>query len=374
MKDPHNDRGRTAQVQGVHVPLLRALQQGATPVRTAVVTGGAGFVGSHLCDHLVQRGWRVICIDNLYTGDFENIRPLLNHPRFEFREHDITEPMWIAGPVQRIYNLACAASPRHYQRDPIGTMMTCTLGSRRVLELARQKSARVLLASTSEVYGDPEVHPQREDYVGHVNPIGPRACYDEGKRAAETLFFDYWRLHRLPIKVARIFNTYGPRMVENDGRVVSNFIVQALGQERITIYGDGNQTRSFCFVDDLVRGLELLMESDQEFVGPCNLGNPQEITIREIAERIIAQVGSKSRLQYLPRPKDDPRRRRPVIDRAASMLGWQPQVELEPGLRTTIGYFRLKRSSPSRDVRSELKPGKASREEPGSGRLAMRPT
>jgi UDP-glucuronate decarboxylase len=373
MRDTHDGGGRISDATTTPVPLLRALQQGAAPAPTAVVTGGAGFVGSHLCDHLVQKGWRVICIDNLYTGDFDNIRPLLNHPRFEFREHDITEPMRIAGPVQRIYNLACAASPRHYQRDPVGTMMTCTLGSRHVLELARQKTARVLLASTSEVYGDPEVHPQREDYVGHVNPIGPRACYDEGKRAAETLFFDYWRRHGVAIKVARIFNTYGPRMVRNDGRVVSNFIIQALGNEQITIYGDGKQTRSFCFVDDLVRGLELLMESEQEFVGPCNLGNPQEITIREIAERIIAQVGAKSRLQYLPRPEDDPRRRRPAIDRAASVLGWHPRVELECGLQATIGYFRLKRISPSKDLLSELKPGQAGRDQRLPGRLAMRP-
>jgi UDP-glucuronate decarboxylase len=365
--------GRTPVVQ---VPLLRTVQNGEASARalTAVVTGGAGFVGSHLCDYLVQKGWRVICLDNLYTGDFENIRPLLNHPRFAFREHDVTEPMAIAGPVHRIYNLACAASPRHYQRDPIGTIMTCTLGARNVLELARQKAARVLLASTSEVYGDPEVHPQREDYVGHVNPIGPRACYDEGKRAAETLFFDYWRVHGIPIKVARIFNTYGPRMVENDGRVISNFVVQALRNERITIYGDGSQTRSFCFVDDLVRGLELLMESDQEFVGPCNLGNPQEITIREIAERIIAQVGSQSRLQYLPLPEDDPKRRRPAIDRAAAVLGWQPQVELERGLRATIGYFRLKRISSSTEARSKVKQGRANHGQYLPNRLAMRPT
>src|SRR4051795_11789168 len=339
MKDPHNGRSRTAQAQGVHVPLLRALQQGATPVRTAVVTGGAGFVGSHLCDHLVQRGWRVICIDNLYTGDFENIRPLLNHPRFEFREHDITEPMWIAGPVQRIYNLACAASPRHYQRDPIGTMMTCTLGSCRVLELARQKSARVLLASTSEVYGDPEVHPQREDYVGHVNPIGPRACYDEGKRAAETLFFDYHRVYGVEIKVARIFNTYGPRMLENDGRVVSNFIVQALRGAPITIYGSGGQTRSFCFIDDLITGLELLMESPFDITGPCNLGNPEELTIEEIARKVVAQSRSKSELDHRSLPQDDPQRRKPVIGKATNMLGWVPKVSLEKGLEATIAYF-----------------------------------
>jgi UDP-glucuronate decarboxylase len=334
----------------------------------AVVTGGAGFIGSHLCDLLVQKGWRVICLDNLYTGRIDNIRPLLNHPRFEFREHDVTQPIMIAGSLDRIYNLACPASPRHYQRDPVGTMMTCTLGARNVLELARQKMARVLLASTSEVYGNPEVHPQREDYAGHVNPIGPRACYDEGKRAAETLFFDYRRLHGLPIKVARIFNTYGPRMSQDDGRVVSNFIVQALGNEPITIYGDGSQTRSFCFVDDLVRGLELMMESDEDFVGPCNLGNPHEVTVREIAERIVAHVGSDSQIRFLPLPQDDPQRRRPAIERATSRLGWQPRVDLDCGLKQTIGYFSLKllkgpsgrpsaRSTQGRDDRKSLARG-----------------
>jgi UDP-glucuronate decarboxylase len=356
------------------VPLLRAVSEvevNAGPL-TAVITGGAGFIGSHLCDRLVQKGWRVICLDNLYTGELDNVRPLLNHPRFEFREADVTEPISIAGPVHRIYNLACPASPRHYQRDPIGTMMTCTLGAANVLKLARQKSARVLLASTSEVYGDPEVHPQHEDYVGHVNPIGPRACYDEGKRAAETLFFDYWRLHGIAIKVARIFNTYGPRMVENDGRVVSNFIVQALGNEPITIYGDGRQTRSFCFVDDLVRGLELLMESGEDFVGPCNLGNPHEVTIREIAERIVTEVGSQSQLRYLPLPQDDPKRRRPAIGRATSALGWRPQVELERGLKETIGYFRLKRiASPMQRMPSRRS---AQRRADGERRLSSGPT
>jgi|1185.fasta_scaffold15838_2 UDP-glucuronate decarboxylase len=329
------------------MPRSRSAPALAGAPNTAVVAGGAGFIGSHLCDRLVQKGCRVICLDNLYTGDIENIRPLLNHPRFEFHEHDVTEPIAISDPVDRIYNLACAASPRHYQRDPIGTMMTCTLGARHILELAREKSARVLQASTSEVYGDPEVHPQREEYVGHVNPIGPRACYDEGKRAAETLFFDYNRLYGVPIKVARIFNTYGPRMLENDGRVVSNFIVQALRDEPITIYGDGKQTRSFCFVDDLVSGLELLMESDEDFVGPCNLGNPHEVTIREIAERILHVAGSKSPIRFLPLPQDDPKRRRPVIDRALSRLGWQPSIDLERGLKQTIGYFCLKVFAPA---------------------------
>jgi UDP-glucuronate decarboxylase len=329
------------------MPVLRPIPRPApTETKTIVVAGGAGFIGSHLCDRLVQKGHRVLCVDNLYTGDIDNIRPLLNHPNFEFQEHDVTEPLAVTGLVHRIYNLACAASPRHYQRDPVGTLMTCTLGARHLLELARQKSARVLQASTSEVYGDPEVHPQREDYVGHVNPIGPRACYDEGKRAAETLFFDYQRLYDVPIKVARIFNTYGPRMLEDDGRVVSNFVVQALRDEPITIYGNGTQTRSFCFVDDLVRGLELLMESDADFAGPCNLGNPHEVTIREIAERIVQLANSRSKLRYLPLPEDDPKRRRPTIDRATSRLGWQPKIDLDQGLKQTIGYFCMKVFAP----------------------------
>jgi UDP-glucuronate decarboxylase len=344
MKGKHS-----VQIPFGQVPLLRTVKMSEMNNRilTILVTGGAGFIGSHLCDLLVQKGYRVICLDNLYTGKIDNIRPLLKHPRFNFQKHDVTDPIPIAGPVHRIYNLACAASPRHYQSDPIGTIMTCILGAHNVLELARQKSARVLLASTSEIYGDPEVHPQREDYVGHVNPTGPRACYDEGKRGAETLFFDYWRLYGLSIKVARIFNTYGPRMIENDGRVVSNFIVQALGNEPITIYGDGSQTRSFCFVDDLVCGLELLMESEEEFVGPCNLGNPHEISIREIAERIMAQVKSRSPIRYLPLPEDDPKRRRPAIERASIKLGWQPKIKLDRGLKETIGYFSLKLFAPS---------------------------
>jgi UDP-glucuronate decarboxylase len=265
---------------------------------------------------------------------------------FSVIEHDVSRPLKISEPIDRIYNLACPASPRHYQHDPVGTMKTCVLGAHHVLELARQKSARVLQASTSEVYGDPEQHPQPEDYCGHVNPIGPRACYDEGKRAAETLFFDYRRLYELPIKVARIFNTYGPRMLENDGRVVSNFIVQALRDEPITIYGDGSQTRSFCFVDDLLSGLELFMESPDDVIGPCNLGNPHEVTIRQVAERIIEQVGSRSVLDNRPLPQDDPKRRRPVIDRAMKLLGWQPHVPLEQGLKATIGYFSLRMAGP----------------------------
>jgi UDP-glucuronate decarboxylase len=325
--------------------MLRKLRNGSSvsPLRTtAVVTGGAGFIGSHLCDRLVQGGHNVICVDNLYTGSVENIRPLLNHPSFSFIEHDVTEPLEIAGPVQRIFNLACPASPPHYQRDPIATMKTCVLGAYNVLELAKEKAARTLQASTSEIYGDPEVHPQPESYVGHVNATGPRACYDEGKRAAEAMFFDYHRVHGVQIKVARIFNTYGPRMMENDGRVVSNFIVQALRGDSITIYGEGTQTRSFCYVDDLVDGLLRLMESGRDVTGPVNLGNPVEVTVEEIARRILAQTGSPSALRRLPLPQDDPKRRKPAIDRAMSMLGWSPRVDLDRGLQATIGYFALK--------------------------------
>jgi UDP-glucuronate decarboxylase len=315
-----------------------------------LVTGGAGFIGSHLCDQLIQRGDSVICVDNLYTGSMQNIRPLLNHPNFSFQEHDVREPLKIAGTIDRIYNLACPASPRHYQHDPIGTMKTCVLGAENVLQLARAKSSRVLQASTSEVYGDPEIHPQPETYVGHVNPIGPRACYDEGKRAAETLFFDYRRVHGVEIKVARIFNTYGPRMLANDGRVVSNFIVQALRGAPITIYGSGEQTRSFCFIDDLVRGLELLMESPPEVTGPCNLGNPEELTIEEIAKKVLAQSRSKSELDHRPLPQDDPQRRKPVIGKAMEALGWRPKVGLDKGLQATIAYFVLSVATRGREA------------------------
>jgi UDP-glucuronate decarboxylase len=263
-------------------------------------------------------------------------------------QHDVRDPLTIRGPVDRIYNLACPASPPHYQRDPIATLRTCVLGAYHVLELARQKGARVLQASTSEIYGDPDVHPQPEIYVGHVNPIGPRACYDEGKRCAETLFFDYHRVYKLPIKVARIFNTYGPRMLENDGRVISNFIVQALREKPITIYGDGTQTRSFCYIDDLLNGLELLMESGVEVTGPCNLGNPHEMRVREIAEMILEKTGSSSKIEYRPLPQDDPKRRQPTITRALELLGWRPRVAIEKGLRATIDYFSLK--VPSREL------------------------
>ncbi len=312
----------------------------------ALVTGGAGFIGSHLCDRLIQQGLRVVCVDDFSSGDVANVRPLLNHPRFELIEHDVADPLHVRGPVDRIYNLACPASPSHYQRDPVRTLRTSVLGAQHVLELALQKGARVLQASTSEVYGDPDVHPQPEGYLGNVNPIGPRACYDEGKRCAETLFFDYRRTRGLPIKVARIFNTYGPRMLENDGRVVSNFVVQALRGEPLTVYGDGTQTRSFCYVDDLLDGLQRLMESSAEITGPINLGNPHEVTIREIAEMVLRLTGSASRIERRPLPKDDPRRRRPVIDTAQTMLGWKPRIALERGLQATIDYFSMKLAAP----------------------------
>jgi UDP-glucuronate decarboxylase len=322
--------------------------------KTVVVTGGAGFIGSHLCDLLAQGGRRVVCLDNLFTGQFVNIRPLANHPNFTFVEHDVRDPIKIDGPVDCIYNLACPASPRHYQCDPVGTMKTCVLGAYHVLELAVEKGAKVLQASTSEVYGDPEVHPQPESYLGNVNPIGPRACYDEGKRSAETLFFDYQRLHRVKIKVARIFNTYGPRMLENDGRVISNFIVQALRNEPITVYGDGSQTRSFCYVDDLLRGLQMLMESPFDVVGPVNLGNPHEVPIGDIARLVLQHTKSKSSIERRPLPQDDPKRRRPVIDRAMQVMGWSPRVVLERGLCSTIDYFALKVGEcPDYGLRSE---------------------
>jgi len=309
--------------------------------RSVLVTGGAGFIGSHLCDSLLQRGDRVTCIDNLSTGIVRNIRPLLNHPHFSFIEQDIRHPLRVEGPIDCIYNLACPASPQHYQKDPIGTMKTCVVGTMNVLELGRAKSARVLQASTSEVYGDPEVHPQPETYAGHVNITGPRACYDEGKRAAEALMFDYHRAFGVKVKVARIFNTYGPRMLENDGRVVSNFIVQALRGEPITVYGTGQQTRSLCFVDDLVRGLEALMESPASVTGPINLGNPGEMSVETIAREVLACTRSNSPLQFMPLPQDDPKRRKPVIDAAEKHLGWQPRVPFKEGLATTVAYFAL---------------------------------
>ncbi|MCW5717140.1 MAG: SDR family oxidoreductase [Bauldia sp.] len=303
-----------------------------------LVTGGAGFIGSHLCDALLARGHEVLCVDNFYTGSRGNLAHLLANPRFELVRHDVTFPLYVE--VDQIYNLACPASPIHYQRDPVQTTKTSVHGAINVLGLAKRLGARVLQASTSEVYGDPEVHPQTEDYWGHVNPIGPRSCYDEGKRCAETLFFDYHRQHHVEIKVARIFNTYGPRMHPSDGRVVSNFIVSALRGEAITIYGNGGQTRSFCFVSDLVEALIALMESPAELTGPVNLGNPREFTIRQLAELVVARTGSTSTIETRPLPTDDPRQRRPDITMARTRLGWEPTVELEEGLDRTINYFR----------------------------------
>jgi len=303
-----------------------------------LVTGGAGFLGSHLCDRLLEQGHEVLCADNLFTGTKRNIDHLHDHPRFEFVRHDVTFPLYVE--VDEIYNLACPASPIHYQHDPVQTTKTSVHGAINMLGLAKRLKARILQASTSEVYGDPKVHPQTEDYWGHVNPIGFRSCYDEGKRCAETLFFDYHRQHRLEIKVARIFNTYGPRMHPNDGRVVSNFIVQALQGEPITVYGDGSQTRSFCYVDDLVEGLIRLMESPAGFTGPVNLGNPREFTIRHLAETAIAMTGSKSEIIRKSLPSDDPMQRQPDISLARARLGWEPGIRLEQGLAKTIEYFR----------------------------------
>lgn len=307
-------------------------------MKRVLVTGGAGFLGSHLCDRLIQDGEDVICVDNLFTGRKDNIRHLLNHPNFEFIRHDITEPTYVE--VDQIYNLACPASPIHYQYDPIKTAKTCVMGTMNMLGLAKRVKARILQASTSEVYGDPEIHPQSEEYRGCVNPIGIRACYDEGKRMAETFCFDYHRQHNVQIKVARIFNTYGPRMRTNDGRVISNFIVQALTGEDITLYGNGLQTRSFCYVDDLIEGLIRLMNSESDFIGPCNLGNPREFTMLQLAEQVIQATGSVSKITYLPLPQDDPMQRRPLISLAEQKLGWTPKVQLEEGLEETIKYFK----------------------------------
>jgi len=303
-----------------------------------MVTGGAGFLGSHLCDRLLAAGHDVLCVDNFYTSTRRNITHLLEHPNFELMRHDVTFPLYVE--VDRIYNLACPASPIHYQRDPVQTTKTSVHGAINMLGLAKRTGARILQASTSEVYGDPVVHPQPESYWGNVNPVGIRSCYDEGKRCAETLFFDYWRQHKLPIKVARIFNTYGPRMLPNDGRVVSNFIVQALQGRDITIYGDGSQTRSFCFVDDLVDGLIRLMESDSSITGPVNLGNPGEFSIRELAEKVVKLVDSGSKIVFAPLPQDDPTQRQPDISQARKLLGWEPAVALDQGLPRTVEFFR----------------------------------
>lgn len=305
--------------------------------KTVLVTGGAGFLGSHLCDKLLSLGHDVICLDNFFTGTKRNIDHLIGNPRFELLRHDITFPLYIE--VDEIYNLACPASPIHYQHDPVQTTKTSVHGAINVLGLAKRLNVKVFQASTSEVYGDPQVHPQQEDYWGHVNPIGLRSCYDEGKRCAETLFFDYHRQHGMSIKVARIFNTYGPRMHPNDGRVVSNFIVQALKAENITIYGDGQQTRSFCYVDDMINGFVNFMETPADFTGPVNLGNPGEFTIRELAEMVVDLTGSSSQLIYKPLPSDDPKQRQPNIQLAQEKLNWSPRIQLEDGLTKTVEYF-----------------------------------
>lgn len=304
----------------------------------ALVTGGAGFLGSHLCDKLIDEGYDVVCLDNFYTGTKDNIRHLMPHDRFELLRHDICFPLYVE--VDQIFNLACPASPVHYQHDPVQTTKTSVSGAINMLGIAKRLGIRVLQASTSEVYGDPDVHPQYESYWGRVNPIGIRSCYDEGKRCAETLFFDYFRQHKLDIKVVRIFNTYGPRMHPNDGRVVSNFIVQALRGEDITVYGEGQQTRAFCYVDDLIDIIYQMMNSEAGFTGPMNIGNPAEFTILELAESVIRLVGSKSKIIFSELPADDPKQRQPNIDLAREKFGWEPKVALEDGLKETIDYFR----------------------------------
>ncbi|MCI9185268.1 MAG: SDR family oxidoreductase [Lachnospiraceae bacterium] len=307
-------------------------------MKRILVTGGAGFIGSHLCRKLLENKDEVICVDNLFTGRKQNIQKLMDYENFEFLRHDITKELYIE--VDQIYNLACPASPVHYQYNPIKTIKTSVMGAMNMLGLAKRVHARILQASTSEVYGNPQVHPQPEAYWGNVNPIGPRSCYDEGKRAAETLFFDYYRQHQVDIKVIRIFNTYGPNMDRDDGRVVSNFIVQALKGEDITIYGEGEQTRSFCYVDDLVEGMCRMMDSREGFTGPVNLGNPGEYTMLELAQKIIALTNSRSKLAYRPLPQDDPIQRKPMIGLAQEELGWNPEVPLDEGLKKTIAYFK----------------------------------
>jgi len=307
-------------------------------MKKILVTGGAGFLGSHLCERLVARGDDVLCVDNFYTGSKDNLRHLFGNPRFELMRHDVTFPLYVE--VDEIYNLACPASPIHYQFDPVQTTKTSVHGAINMLGLAKRVKAKILQASTSEVYGDPEVHPQPEQYWGRVNPIGIRSCYDEGKRCAETLFFDYWRQHKLRVKVIRIFNTYGPRMHPRDGRVVSNFIMQALANEDITIYGDGRQTRSFCYVDDLIEGMMRSMDTPDDFTGPINIGNPEEFTMQQLAFEVIRLTGSSSQLVYKPLPADDPKQRRPDIQLAQAILDWNPTIALPQGLDRTIAYFR----------------------------------
>jgi UDP-glucuronate decarboxylase len=306
--------------------------------KKVLVTGGAGFLGSHLCERLIDQGHDVLCVDNYFTGSKANVAHLLSNPRFELMRHDVTFPLYVE--VDEIYNLACPASPIHYQWDPVQTTKTSVHGAINMLGLAKRVKAKILQASTSEVYGDPEVHPQPESYWGKVNPVGMRSCYDEGKRCAETLFFDYWRQHQLRIKVVRIFNTYGPRMHPNDGRVVSNFIVQALKGEDITIYGDGQQTRSFCYRDDLIEAMIRTMNTGDDFTGPVNIGNPGEFTMLELAELVLKLTGSKSKIVFQPLPQDDPKQRQPDITLAKKVLGWEPKVKLEDGLKETIAYFR----------------------------------
>jgi UDP-glucuronate decarboxylase len=305
--------------------------------RSILVTGGAGFLGSHLCEKLLAQGANVICADNFFTGSRANVEHLLDHKRFELMRHDVTFSLYVE--VDQIYNLACPASPVHYQNDPVQTTKTCVHGAINMLGLAKRVKAKILQASTSEVYGDPNVHPQVEEYWGHVNPVGPRSCYDEGKRCAETLFFDYWRQHQLRIKVARIFNTYGPRMHPSDGRVVSNFVVQALLGQDITVYGDGSQTRSFCYVDDLIDGLIKLMATEDSVTGPINIGNPTEFTMLQLASMVIEMTGSRSRVVHRPLPENDPRQRKPDISRAQEFLSWAPTTQLKEGLTRTIAYF-----------------------------------
>jgi len=332
--------------------------------RRILVTGGSGFIGSHLCAALLAQEREVLCVDNFFTGTRNNVEHLLDHKRFELVRHDVTFPLYVE--VDEIYNLACPASPIHYQHDPVQTTKTSVHGAINMLGLAKRLRAKILQASTSEVYGDPDVHPQTEDYWGRVNPIGSRSCYDEGKRCAETLFFDYWRQHRLRIKVARIFNTYGPRMHPNDGRVVSNFVVQALLGRDITVYGEGSQTRSFCYVDDLVDGLMRLMQTGDDITGPINIGNPNEVSIRELAQLIIEMTGSSARLVHRPLPQDDPRQRQPDISRAQEHLGWKPSTPLRAGLARTIAYFEeLLRSN---DVLASLSATKDHAESAASGR------
>jgi UDP-glucuronate decarboxylase len=329
-----------------------------------LVTGGAGFLGSHLCEHLLDQGHDVLCVDNFYTGAKRNIAHLLQHPHFELMRHDVTFPLYVE--VDEIYNLACPASPIHYQSDPVQTTKTSVHGAINMLGLAKRIKAKILQASTSEVYGDPQVHPQTEDYWGHVNPLGVRSCYDEGKRCAETLFMDYRRQHNIPVKIARIFNTYGPRMHPNDGRVVSNFIMQALANEPITIYGDGRQTRSFCYVDDLIDGFDRLMQTPDDFCGPVNLGNPVEFTMLELAQLVMDLTGSQASINFLPLPSDDPTRRRPDISLAKNYLDWAPKVALTEGLEKTIRYFQELRLAMGKDISAI--PASAKKNSPGATR------